>query len=718
MAITVNYGNGTSGALGAPAAQHWTAADQAPATYDWSGIDTGPLPNYDQNLNDMYRPRPALPSPQKKTLLDRLSNKPDVPYATYEEALRNNNSPDFSMAGFSQLEEYRRDAKKYPRKALDPNSINYADTNKDAVVDYLHQSYYDRTPPPVQTYKARPGDLSSYWQQGKVIPRAAYDPSTATPFYHLGDDVGNPIYEEAATKFGMTPAEVKALYGNWYEGYSTLRDPVKADWQNVRASGEDTYGSVLSGIRKYQNTGLESKYAAANTGLLNQLYSMTPESIQASDTYLAPEYYALHLPGMAKGSKPYMTTTPSDFDSPEEYRRFMSQMSVQDRETGGPFNIATEFRQGGGKKPEGYRWDGTNEMGYGNYTDRFNLAQNYLSDQTGKSALDAGYDPERAVKGMFKKKKESGLGGALGIIGAVSMFVPGLQPLAIAANAANAVLQASNGNWLGAALSAFGAAKAGGAFNDMFGSIGGTGDALSSSVGNAATQIPNTGVGAFIEGGASSAGAGASSALSGAGNLFTSVPNVNLVSEFTGGSSLGGAIGLANSTRIPDSLSADYFSTPTASSTPIEGYTGGSSTAKMDFTTGDYAAPIATEVPKDSIVDALTEETELEKLKRLATSDIGKAVLKNGAAALMDKLKGNSSGNAGAEAGANELPAGAFGEVAKPLTDRTIPGLGVADSALETPDEARKPNTNNSRTTAPRKKLKYMTAGKAKKEVK
>lgn len=717
MAITVNYGNGTSGALDAPAAQHWTAADQAPATYDWSGIDAGPMPNYDQNLNLMYRPRPGLGAPQKKTLMDFVSNKPMTPYGSYEEAL-NDNTADFSMIGFSKLENYRRDDKRYPRKAIDPNNINYTDTNKDAVVDYLHQSYYDRTPPPVPAYKPIPGMLSTFARPKLNQPRAAYDPSKATPFYKQGDAVGDPIYEEAAAKFGMTPAEVKALYGNWYGGYSILRDPVKADWQNVRASGEDAYGSVLTGIRAYQNTGIKPKYAAQNTQLMNKLYSMTPESVRASDTYLAPEYYALHLPGMAAGSKPYRTTTPSDFASQEEYQRFMGQMSQQDQDTGGPFNIATEFMQGGGKKPKGYKWNGSNDMGYSGYTNQFNLAQNYLSDQAGKSAIDAGYDPAKAVEGLFKKKKVSKLGGVLGVIGMISAFVPGLQPLAIAINVANTALQASKGNWLGAALSAFGVAKSAGVFNDMFGSMGSAGDAVSSSVGNA-TQIPNTGAGAFIEGGAGSAGAGASSVAAGAGNMFTSVPNINMVSELTNGSSLGGALGLANSTRLPDSLSVDSFTTPNYSSAPIEGYTGGSSIApKMDFTTGDFAAPIATEIPKDSIVDGLTEETELEKLKRLATSDIGKAVLKNGTAALMNKLQGNTSGNAGAEAGANELPAGAFGEVAKPLTDRTLPGLGVADSALVSPEDIRKPNTNNSRATAPRKKIKYMTAGKAKKEVK
>lgn len=708
MAITVNYGNGTSGALGST--NRWTANDIAPATFDWSPFADNTLANYDQNLNYQYRQ--TAPEPQvnlNEGTMYASVNPKYVPISSLGGYMSGNT--DINLAG--QYAAYTQDLKKYPKKALDAYNFNLADPSKDAVVDYLHEAAWNATPKPTTQYSTQYsttglGVISSL--VGPTGPKPVYNTSLATPIYNLGDSAAAPLYKEAADKFGMTPEEVKSLYGTWFQGYNTLADPVKANWQDVRASGDKSYNSVLAGIRNYQDAGLKNKYKADNAATYANLNSLTPDSVKASDTYLSPEYYALHLPGIIANSNPYRTTTASDFSTPEAYQNFIQQVKTQDQDTGGPFNIATEYRQAGGKKPRGYKWNGNNEIGYGPSTNKFNLAQNYLSDQVGKSAVDAGYKVEDAVKGLFRKKSTSPLGGALGIIGAVSAFVPGLQPLSIAANAASAVYQASQGNWLGAALSAFGAAKSLGAFNDIFPSLGGA--RIPSSVGgNLYSSVPNAGVGAFTEGGSSFGGA-----LGSSGALSSFAPRIDMVSELTNGTSLGNVASLANSSVDPSSL--NKFTAPnfTPSAPSSSAFTGGSSGGNIDFTTGDYATQLATKVPSTT-VDYLTQQSEWEKLQALATSDVGKAAIKYGLGALKDRMSGeNTSGSSAAEAGANELPSGAFGETAKPLESRTLSGLGVADTDLAAAQTGNQP-LNYEKTSTPRRKVKYMTAGKAKKEV-
>ena len=139
--------------------------------------------------------------------------------------------------------------------------------------------------------------------------------------------------------------------------------------------------------------------------------------------------------------------------------------------------------------------------------------------------------------GFFKKVKKIFKKIAKPILTIASMIPSPIQPWALAANS---LYSASQGNWLGAALSAFGAYAAPGGFGG-FGEAGSSAAGMGGSLGNGISGGLNTTFGALGDGASALAGAG----TSGAAGMGSSLGSGISGSLAGAGSAVGSAAGAA-----------------------------------------------------------------------------------------------------------------------------------------------------------------------------
>ena len=291
------------------------------------------------------------------------------------------------------------------------------------------------------------------------------------------DGMNDPITRDAklaevAAKYGMTAEDLAFNYGKYDKAYRGYTDPVGGNWDDLMNS--PNRDAMLAGIRKY-------------SGQSDDFYKKT-NLLAAAGPFggASAEYFALHAPkiGVNQTTKSKRTTVHSDSDirnhnpylreewtdylqnnrpiwdqNPEEIAKAQADMALykglrgKTQDKGGVFDLRREsgYRPVHRRTKGGLQWQSSDEA------NRFDITQNALGS-AGKSYLDAGLDPDKALRSSlyFKKGKPKkgflgGFGKILGPIASIASMIPG--PWQIPAMAYSAVSSIADKNYLGALAS-------------------------------------------------------------------------------------------------------------------------------------------------------------------------------------------------------------------------------------------------------------------------
>jgi hypothetical protein len=522
----------------------WLTPDLKSGTIDWSMFNPVNISNYEAILNTAYKPKPTQPQKIAQpfslhSLVNKLNNKP----APVSQGLFNKPPPPIDP----------RKAALFPLsyKGGSPSLGNGGEGGLHGMLDANAEKAYNKA---MSKMAYVPSQAISFRDQKINDAIKALDINTA----YMSAGKLNPadIAErdkrilDTSAKFGMSAEDLTKYLGLYDKAYQTIADPVGANWQDVKNTGDFYKNAVLPGVRRY---------SGYDDAFFNNLDTQASEGTRNSQKYLSPEYFALHgvtpsamnMPGVKQGqligltnpklgewygspfggkynnnpgvgqkhkkagqgwSDPYKLTDWQDYlqagesrfnATPEqkaaaeaERAKHMAFLSKK-VEDGGPFNL---WRETGVNphvvtKTKGGKWKPRNS----GYTNQLNIAQNYLpqASEGTKNYETAGFNADKAYQSGFyfdkKKKKFGGLGALLSI----ASFVPG--PVGIAARVAGAINAAANKDYLGAVMGAMGAAGYNplGKATAMLSKATG----LSANVANAIVQGGMGGLGAISKGG-------------------------------------------------------------------------------------------------------------------------------------------------------------------------------------------------------------------------
>jgi hypothetical protein len=455
---------------GQPQIGAWTTIDRAiPASIDWTQFDYGNHQNYSDVLKSSY-----------KTAVSGIGfiNQPKKAPVTYDPVNFKDDKWDTILGDvYKQLDPLLYDSKPNYVTGLGGLGTPTRALKKDAYYD----SYYNPTD---KTYKAP--DIGNTGLSLLEAANASYR---------------DPLLQQFAALNGVTVEDILKHDTSRQRAMNAYYNPVTSNWQDVMAS--PFYQDALTGIDKFTNRkDTDPRWQAFQDASKNNV--------------LAPEYYALHdrPAGTAKlttagprrsntaglGAN-YRYTDWSDFlpsgvaardATPEQYIEAQKAQEAQrvltqpwlDPNRYTPEKIAEiSDRQGGMGStydlkysenvplPKGMKYRPSADMKL------YNMAVNAGVDPTTlTNAAGVGLDPNKVIKGSFKKKKSVMNSPILNMAKmALAVVQPELAPYIMAANSAQSAI---NGDIFGAVLSGVGA-YGGFTGSDM---LGGASDSISNSV--------------------------------------------------------------------------------------------------------------------------------------------------------------------------------------------------------------------------------------------
>jgi hypothetical protein len=477
---------------------NWLTNDMQSPTIDWGQFAALPTIDYATVLNKTYKQpqKPALSSGfgnfngvwAPKEVYDKYSGTmvSQRPTGTILDFVHRNKKPALPTAqsGFR----------------IDPNALNFKDSSIDAAIDKLNQSVYGARSRTDDGYYRRlagqsngMADIALNWQERNLDK--AFDNNFETsmsawsksPIEMIKNQaMRDKMYADAAAGAGISVDDLKKHYGTYAKAYNSLADPVGANWQDLKKTGNTYSNDLLPGIRKYSGFGDD---------YFKNLESMADPSYRNSAKYLSPEYFALHTtsknnqygsdrgmigntaPGKnwkegfgtsnpyaledwtdyLKNGKTSITATPAERAIAEQAMAAQQSLLNKPVAEGGQFNLWKETGVDPYQriKAKGGKWKPINSA----YTNKLNVAQNFLGPATRgeKNFKDAGYDETEAYRSGFRfdKDKKKGFGKVLsGALGLAS-FIPG--PIGVAARIGSALNAAVNKDYLGAVLGGLGA---------------------------------------------------------------------------------------------------------------------------------------------------------------------------------------------------------------------------------------------------------------------
>lgn len=268
---------------------------------------------------------------------------------------------------------------------------------------------------------------------------------------------------QASKIYGIPVDQLKSAYEQMQQAESIYRDPVSANWQDVKAS--PFYNEVIGGVREIAGRDAAKQFDQINA--------------QAPDADLNAEYFALHAPQTARpdkggkfdnyergeameragagtnryevGDLPYIDPYKNSWDKlPEEQKKLLTAGFDQ----GGPFDLV---KVSGMKLP--------NVKGAKSYWDQnfgsdkaADVAQNFLNqNKPGTAFTEIGLTDkkgkpitvDKALRDAWDYKvKTSGIGGIAGLLAAgMSLLAPG------AGAAFSLITSVANGSVVGALTS-------------------------------------------------------------------------------------------------------------------------------------------------------------------------------------------------------------------------------------------------------------------------
>jgi len=508
----------------------WLSPDLKAGTIDWSMFNPISVPSYEAVLNTAYKPKPVAPQrpPQNFSLSNFLKQKPVTLTESY----------------FSPLP----DAKPKPKPKPNTGASDWLDRSQEqsngisGIVYNQQKQAYDQAMGKMRTVGLNDLQFADPKIQEAYSALRVNQNYTGKELSQEDLATREQRINDVSSRFGFTPEQLSRYITSYDKARGALNDPVGANWQDIKNTGDFYKNQVLPGVRRY---------SGYNDAFFNKLNQEASEGTRNSQRYLSPEYFALHTvspnvqsgrreligntnpklsnewwapgynnnPGIALKRKvagigtsnpyaatdwqDYLPTTVSRFDATPEQRAVAEADNKKYRdllsakvEDGGQFNL---WRETGTNpylvtKTPGGKWKPRNS----GYTNQLNIAQNFLPQATeGKRNFrDVGYNENDAYRSGFyfdKKKKKFG---ALGGILSLASFIPG--PIGVGARILNTVTSLANKDYFGALTSGLGA------YGKLTGTnfLGGIADKIGSSLG-VSPSVAN----AIVQGGMGGLGA-------------------------------------------------------------------------------------------------------------------------------------------------------------------------------------------------------------------
>lgn len=331
-------------------------------------------------------------------------------------------------------------------------------------------------------------------------------------------------YDEVAAQTGSTPEQVAGALNAYSYAVNQLRDPVGANWQNLKSL--PSYGDMNASIQKRSpveaSLGRKLEEAVPNADLPWQYYAWNTTPGKGGARLGDMNDMLGYNTQSNSGWVDFLPAGMAWQNATEQQIADAKAALKQYRKGVGRFDLQKAIRDDSVAKTGDWDRPTGMEAVDSPLLNRFDIAQGFLGKESGgkKNYKDVGLDINKAYADSWEAREQSGgfLGGMGGMLGSAlsiaGMINPYLAPLGWIGKGISAVNAFKSGNPIGGALNIAGIGPGGGA-------LGLAGRSLGSAIGDVGSISGNTVGSALVGAGVGGLTGGAKGALLGGAGPVT-----------------------------------------------------------------------------------------------------------------------------------------------------------------------------------------------------